>query len=76
MIALALSLAALLCAPPARRCEEHGPRLDGTFVTICQGSVVRVRDRLGNSRRFLDGGRIIILESPGAPPVVLDPQGR
>jgi hypothetical protein len=76
MIGLALALATIVAAPPARRCEEHGPRLDGTFVTICQGSVTRVRDRLGNSRRFLDGGRIVILESPGAPPVVLDQFGR
>jgi hypothetical protein len=71
MIALLLALSTL-APPPARHCQEHGPRLDGTYVTICQGSVTRVRDRLGNVRRFVDGGRTVILESPGAAPMVVE----
>jgi hypothetical protein len=59
----------------ARGCEEHGPRLDGTYVTICGGSVRRVRDRLGNVREWLPGNRIAF-RSPGAAPVVLGPDGR
>lgn len=61
MIALALYLASLIGSPPAspslagRRCEEVGPRLDRTYVTICDGTVVRVRDQLGNVRTWNRG---------------------
>jgi hypothetical protein len=71
MIALVLYLASLSSQPAPRRCEEIGPRLDGTFVTLCGGAVVRVRDRLGNSREWERGGEVVILRSPGAAPVVL-----
>lgn len=32
-------------------CETIGPRLDGTLVTICNGSVVAISDAAGNFRR-------------------------
>jgi hypothetical protein len=66
MIAFMLFLATLSPTRAARRCEEHGPRLDGSYVTICDGSVVRVRDRLGNVREWLPGGTIVVLRSPGS----------
>ena len=54
MIALALYLASLIGTSPATsknpRCEDVGPRLDRTYVTICDGSMVSVRDHLGNVR--------------------------
>jgi hypothetical protein len=72
MIALMLYLLSMSTTSPAgRRCEEHGPRLDGTYVTICNGSVVRVRDRLGNVREWYDQGATIVLRSPGAAPRVV-----
>jgi len=53
MIALSLYIVShFLVATPKSGCEEHGPRLDGTYVTVCRGSVVRVRDGLGNSREW------------------------
>jgi hypothetical protein len=55
--------------PP--RCEELGPRLDGTRVTICDGAVVRVRDGLGNIREWDRGADKVILRSLGSIPVVL-----
>jgi hypothetical protein len=76
MIALALSLATLLSAPPARRCEEHGPRLDGTFVTICAGKVVRVRDGRGNSRTWDHESDTVVVRSAGKEPMVLGFDGR
>jgi hypothetical protein len=73
MIALLLYLyaAGLTPAPAARRCEEHGPRLDGTYVTICDGSVAQVRDRLGNVRQWESPGGTVIVRSPGARPLVV-----
>lgn len=45
-------LAALINLAPvtsnAPVCETHGPRLDGTYVTVCAGSVVAVSDGQGN----------------------------
>lgn len=35
---------------PGGACEEFGPRRDGTYVTVCAGEVVSVRDSLGNVR--------------------------
>jgi hypothetical protein len=35
-------------APAAPACETYAPRLDGTVVTVCSGSVVRVCDQAGN----------------------------
>jgi hypothetical protein len=61
---------------PSPRCEEHGPRLDGTYVTICGGSVTRVRDRLGNSREWKQDGETVILRSVGSPPVTVGRDGR
>jgi hypothetical protein len=55
--------------PP--RCEEHGPRLDGTHVTICDGAVVRVRDGLGNIREWDRVADQVILRSPGSLPLVV-----
>ncbi len=66
MIALMLYLLSMSTSPAGRRCEEHGPRLDGTFVTICQGRVVRVRDRLGNVREWYDDGATVVLRAPGS----------
>jgi hypothetical protein len=57
--------------PHPPRCEEHGPRLDGTRVTICDGAVVRVRDGLGNIREWERGADTVTLRSMGSPPVVL-----
>lgn len=48
---IALIFAALINvapAPAAPACEVHGPRLDGTYVTVCAGSVVAVSDGQGN----------------------------
>ena len=61
-------------SPP--RCEEHGPRLDGTRVTICDGAVVRVRDDLGNVREWERSADTVILRSAGSTPVVLGPDHR
>lgn len=75
MLALALYLASLGSLPAnARHCEELGPRLDQTYVTVCDGSVVRVRDRQGNVRTF--SPRWIATRSGGEPPVVLTADGR
>lgn len=43
MITIALYL---LFAMPTSPCETIGPRLDGTYVTICHGTVTRVTDRV------------------------------
>jgi len=72
MIALSLYVASLLLTPaPTRVCEEHGPRLDGTYVTVCRGSVVRVRDGLGNSRDWDHASNTVTLQSVGKAPVVV-----
>lgn len=52
MITIALFAASLLSPSSTQRCEELGRRLDGTFVTVCDGKVVRVRDSAGNSRTW------------------------
>jgi hypothetical protein len=71
MIALSLYLASLIVPAPASRCEEHGPRLDGTYVTICKGSVVRVRDGLGNSREWDRATGTITVRTNGATTMVV-----
>ena len=71
MIALSLYIASLLLvASPGPDCEEHGPRLDGTYVTVCRGSVVRVRDGLGNSRDWDHTTNTVTSRSVGEVPVV------
>ena len=72
MIALCLYVASLLLTPtPKGPCEEYGPRLDGTYVTVCSGSVVRVRDGLGNSRDWDHATNTVTARSVGEVPVVL-----
>jgi hypothetical protein len=73
MIALSLYFASLLATtlPPASPCEEFGPRLDGTYVTVCKGSVVRVRDGLGNVRVWDRANDTVTLYAPGRAPVVV-----
>lgn len=72
MIALSLYVSSLLLlAAPSRNCEEHGPRLDGTYVTVCRGSVVRVRDGLGNSRDWDHTSNTVTSRSVGKAPVVV-----
>lgn len=72
MIALSLYISSfILLATPGRDCEEHGPRLDGTYVTVCRGSVVRVRDGLGNSRDWDRTGNTITSRSVGKAPIVV-----
>ena len=72
MIALSLYVASLLLvATPGRNCEEYGPRLDGTYVTVCRGSVVRVRDALGNSRDWDRATNTVTSRSAGEAPVSL-----
>jgi hypothetical protein len=70
MIALSLYLASLIVPAPSR-CEEHGPRLDGTYVTVCKGSVVRVRDGLGNSREWDRANNTVTIRSNGAVTMVV-----
>lgn len=41
--------AAIKAASP--NCETIGPRLDGTLVTICNGTIVAISDAAGNFRR-------------------------
>ena len=71
MIALSLYIASLLVATPGRSCEEHGPRLDGTYVTVCRGAVVRVRDGLGNSRDWDQNTNTVTSRSVGEVPIVV-----
>lgn len=72
MIAFSLYVASLLLTPtPKRNCEELGPRLDGTYVTVCSGSVVRVRDSLGNSRDWDHTSNTITARSVGKAPIVI-----
>jgi hypothetical protein len=79
MIALALYFSSLISpvdslalAHAGARCEELGPRSDGRYVTVCDGSVVRVRDALGNSREWNLSRGTITARSVGGQPVVLD----
>jgi hypothetical protein len=72
MIALSLYIASLLLVPtPAPNCEELGPRLDGTYVTVCDGSVARVRDGLGNVRDWDRATNTVTSRSAGEAPVVV-----
>jgi hypothetical protein len=72
MIALSLYVASFLLMPaPKRVCEEHGPRLDGTYVTVCGGSVVRVRDGFGNSRDWDHTSNTVTARSAGTVPVAI-----
>jgi len=41
----------LVLAPKPVACETVGPRLDGTYVTICGGHVTAVSDSNGNVHR-------------------------
>jgi hypothetical protein len=59
-------------APVPAPCEQVGPRLDGTYVTICRGAAVAVRDHLGNTREWDPSTRAITVRSPGARPMVLE----
>jgi hypothetical protein len=70
MITLMLFFFTATPAPPP--CEQVGPRLDGTYVTICRGAAVAVRDQLGNSREWDPSTRAITVRSPGARPMVLE----
>ena len=72
MIALSLYVASLLLtSTPKGACEEHGPRLDGTYVTVCSGSVVRVRDGFGNSRDWDHISNTVTARSVGKAPVAI-----
>jgi hypothetical protein len=79
MIAIALYVASLVSQPafpPSQRCEELGRRLDGTYVTVCNGRVVRVRDDAGNSRTWDPDTNTFVVRSRGAAPMVLGFDGR
>jgi hypothetical protein len=76
MIALALYLTSLVSQPAAPRCEELGRRLDGTYVTVCDGRVARVRDDQGNSRTWEHDSNTVIVRSRGRAPMVLGYDGR
>ena len=70
MITLLLAFFALPATPSP--CQQIGPRLDGTYVTVCQGRVVAVRDQLGNSRVWERATGRITVRAPGARPLVLE----
>jgi hypothetical protein len=77
MIAFALYVASFVAQPaPARSCEELGPRLDGTLVTVCDGRVVRVRDTAANSRVWEHDTNTVIVRSARRAPMVLGFDGR
>ena len=77
MIALALYVASLVSSPASpARCEELGRRLDGTYVTVCDGKVVRVRDAAGNSRIWQRESDTVAVHSRGKAPLVLGFDGR
>ena len=77
MIALALYVASMVSQPSSTaRCEELGRRLDGTYVTVCDGKVVRVRDGGGNSRTWQPALNTVTVRSKGAAPMVLGFDGR
>lgn len=69
---LALTLYMMTMTPPAAACSQVGPRLDGTYVTVCNGTVVAVRDRTGNSREWNPATRTITVRAPGSPTLVLE----
>ena len=70
MITLVLLFFTATSPPPP--CEQVGPRLDGSYVTVCRGAAVAVRDHLGNSREWNPVTRAITVRSPGARPLVLE----
>ena len=76
MIALALYLTSLISSPATPRCEEIGPRLDGTYVTICEGRLARVRDNRGNTRTWEHDSNTVIVRSRDRAPMVLGFDGR
>jgi hypothetical protein len=77
MIALALFVATLVSPPPSsQRCEELGRRLDGTYVTVCNGRVVRVRDSAGNSRTWDRESDTVTVRSSDGTEMVLGFDGR
>jgi hypothetical protein len=79
MIALALYVASLVAQPTSTaslRCEELGRRLDGSYVTVCNGKVVRVRDGGGNSRTWQSELNVVTVRSRGRAPMVLGFDGR
>jgi hypothetical protein len=77
MIAIALYVASLVSVPNHQpRCEELGRRLDGTYVTVCDGQVVRVRDGARNSRSWNHGVDTVTVRSRGTAPMVLGFDGR
>jgi hypothetical protein len=76
MIALALYLATLVSQPAAQHCEELGRRLDGSYVTVCDGRVVRVRDDRGSSRTWERDSNTVIVRSRDKQPMVLGFDGR
>jgi hypothetical protein len=72
MLALSLFLATLVPSHPRpSHCEELGRRLDGTYVTICDGAVARVRDDRGNSRQWQRSSGTIIVRATGAAPMII-----
>jgi hypothetical protein len=73
MFALALYLFSLQPALAPSPCEQVGPRLDGSYVTVCQGTVVGVRDTLGNSRRWDPATNTVVVSAPGRRPLVIRP---
>jgi hypothetical protein len=75
MVTIVLYLSSLISPVSGAACEELGPRLDGRYVTVCNGEVVRVRDGLGNSRTWNRGGAIVA-RSSGSEPMVLEPAVR
>lgn len=73
LVALALYFTSLASpVPGSTACEELGPRSDGSYVTVCDGSVVRVRDSRGNSREWNHATGTITARSPGAASFVLE----
>jgi hypothetical protein len=76
MIAFALYLTTLVSPLSSDHCEELGRRLDGTYVTICNGKVVRVRDGGGNSRTWQRETDTVTVRSRGTTPMVLGFDGR
>jgi hypothetical protein len=76
MIALALYVASLVSPPSSLRCEELGRRLDGTYVTVCNGKVARVRDGAGNSRTWQREIDTVTVRSRGTTSMVLGFDGR
>lgn len=76
MIGFALYLLTLQASAPALPCEQVGPRLDGSYVTVCGGTVVGVRDGLGNSRWWDPASRTVVVQARGRQPLVLAPLRR